>query len=500
MTTLVSLILATGGGLSMWLAQEPTALWPLTFLAIALLWMVTSTASMVRAGIMAFIWGVAYFVPLLSWAEIAAGTWLAAIALAVSQAFFIGVLGALWSLIRSGRALLDAALGGILWVGIEQLRSSWPFGGMPWGIAGFGMVDSPLMGLAPLGSTQLVGFFVVFISVLFGSSILGMRTVPGRSVILAAIATILVFAPAFLPTGTKPDQHLRIGIVQGNVPEVSSLGENESRALIVTQNHAEATQSLVGAKPDLIVWPESASDRDIRVDAEARDVVVQIASKAGVPIVLGTQRYLENARYNDYLVVYPNGTISEPYSKSHPVPFGEYIPHRDFFRSLTTAVDQVQIDMLAGEEPALLTVNTQRGPVTISVPICFEIAYNNVLDPSVAQGAQLIVTPTNNASFGESSQPYQQFAMSRFRAEEFGRSTIQVSTSGTSGAVEPNGIVKYETELFVADARVVDIALSTEKTFATGKETIRLWMVYSFGTIGLLWSASRQLNERKQNR
>lgn len=492
---LASFVCAVAGGLCMWLAQEPIGLWPLAFLALALLWIATTAAGIVRAAFVGFVWGCAYFIPLFMWASQAAGTWIATVALAVAESLFLGILGALWSLAHTHRAVLAASLAGVFWVAIEELRSAWPFGGMPWGLSAFALVDSPLMGFAPVGSTQLVGFTAAAIGVLFGTAIIGMHTIPGRSIVLAASATIIMFAPAFMPTGVKPDDYLRVGVVQGNVPDEATVQAGESSALIVTRNHTQATRTLLDTELDLIVWPESASDRDIRVDTEASAVVMEVAAQSGVPIVMGTQRYVENARYNDYLVVYPDGTITEPYSKSHPVPFGEYIPHREFFRSITPAVDQIRTDMLPGEGPALLNVETARGPVTMSVPICFEIAYNGILDDSVSQGAQLIVTPTNNASFGNSGQPHQQFAMARFRAEEFGRSVIQVSTSGISGAVEPNGVVTYQTDLFGADARVVTVALASDETFATGKESIRVWASYLLGGLGLLWCVGRRFTE-----
>ena len=61
---------------------------------------------------------------------------------------------------------------------------------------------------------------------------------------------------------------------------------------------------------------------------------------------------------------------------------------------------------------------------------------------------------TNNASFGVSDESTQQLAMSRIRAIEHGRATVQISTVGVSAVIEPNGVVSQQTGLFTAEQMV----------------------------------------------
>ena len=63
---------------------------------------------------------------------------------------------------------------------------------------------------------------------------------------------------------------------------------------------------------------------------------------------------------------------------------------------------------------------------------------------------------TNNATFGYTDESEQQFAISRIRAIEHGRSVVHVSTVGVSGFVAPDGTVTEKTALFTADQRVAD--------------------------------------------
>jgi len=156
------------------------------------------------------------------------------------------------------------------------------------------------------------------------------------------------------------------------------------------------------------------------------------------------------------------------YTKQRPVPFGEYIPYRDLFRRLTPAVDLVTRDMVAGRGPALIPVPITRlgRTVPVTIAICFEVAFDDLIREGVLAGGELIVIPTNNASFGMTQESTQQLAMSRFRAAEHGRAVVQVSTVGVSGVIGPDGGVVAQTGLFTAEQMIEELPLRTSITLA----------------------------------
>jgi apolipoprotein N-acyltransferase len=119
------------------------------------------------------------------------------------------------------------------------------------------------------------------------------------------------------------------------------------------------------------------------------------------------------------------------------VPFGEYIPFRSFLAPRIPALDQIPNDMVRGTKPGVLEV----GPAKVGVLMCFEVAYDGLLRDLVDGGADLIVVPTNNATYTGTGQVEQQFAMSRLRAIETGRYVVVASTNGISGVVAPDGSV-----------------------------------------------------------
>jgi len=148
------------------------------------------------------------------------------------------------------------------------------------------------------------------------------------------------------------------------------------------------------------------------------------------------------------------------------VPFGEFIPWRPFFRLLSDQVDRVTTDMLAATNPPLIELPSQRlgRTVTLGVGICFEVAYDDIMRDAVYRGAEILVIPTNNASFGYSAQSTQQLAMSQLQAIATGRATIQVSTVGVSAVIAPDGTIVARTGLFTEDRVAAAVPLRTSLT------------------------------------
>ncbi len=502
---IIRLFAAIAGGLAMWLANEPVGWWFLAFVGVALLWLTVRNRGVAAGFGLAWVWGFAFFLPLFHWATTSTGTFLAQFALAAVEAVYIGVLGSVWALIsRIGRLELKGhaslglqiAMAVVTWLAMEQLKSSWPFGGMPWGTLGFAFVDSPLVRLAPYGSTALVGGVAIVVGLL--AAMLFRMTFLGAS---AAVLSImgLVLVPVFVPIGGQPTRTMNVAIVQGNIPEPGT----ENRALAVTQNHVDATRELLEEsmlKPEMILWPESSSDRDVRLDGKAGEMVFGLVNEVGIPLVMGTQEYISEGRYNDVLVIEPGVGVTDRYTKQHPVPFGEYMPYRDFFRNFTDAVDLVSIDMLAGEGKANVVVPADGTQINLAVPICFEVAYSEIVADAVANGAELIVIPTNNASFEDSGLSPQQFAMSKFRAVEHARTVVQVSTSGITGVVNSYGQVAYETDMFTRDARIVQLGLHDAVTIASLTLPVRVVAIYILGSASAIVAVAVAISTRDRGR
>ncbi len=461
-------------------------------------------------------WGMAFFLPLVHWALTATGSVLPWVALSLFQALYVAGFAALWTWARRAHWLADrpvaqAATAAVLWVATEQVRGSWPFGGFPWGFLAFSQTDAPLLRLAPYGGEVGVSAFVAATGALLALTVQMLRRRAMAPAVRALLfAAALATAPGLLPRATAQETgSLLVGAVQGNVPQRGADWAEQARD--VTANHARGTEQLTealgGRQLDLVVWPESAADIDPRTDRAQAATVDRAATAVGAPVVLGAQRFPDGRpiRYNE-IVVWGAGTgVTDTYAKQHPVPFGEYVPYRSFFRTITALVDRVATDMVAGQGPAVIDVQIDAlgREVPLATGICFEVAYGDIIREGVVDGGELILIPTNNASFGRTPESTQQLAMSRFRAAEHARSTIQVSTVGVSAMIGPDGTVTARTGLFTSQALVMSMPLRTTLTPAAVLGSLPetgTYLLAAAAVIGGALTARRRSRPRRDSR
>ncbi len=440
------------------------------------------------------IWGIAFFVPLLTWADDAVGSvpW---IALSVAEAGYIALFGAAWTWARRGEAVwrrgsLQLVVFVVLWVAVEELRSVAPFGGFPWGRLAFSQVDAPMVALARIGGAPLVSAAVVAT----GAGLALAFTAARRFALLPtlgrlALVTALLVVGLLVPLDTSAENGtLRIGAVQGNVSEPGLHAFDQRREVL--DNHLAGTYALLDqveqGELDVVLWPENGTDIDPETDDSVADDLDAASEALGAPLLVGTIEYPESGgRYNTSLLWESGVGAVARYSKQRPAPFAEYIPIRSIVRPFSSAVDLVTNDMIAGTEPGVIPLESERlgRTVVLGDVICFEVAYDSIVRESVTSGAEVLVVQTNNASFGYSAESTQQLAMSRFRAVELGRATVQVSTVGVSAVITPNGTVAQETDLFTADQLVASLPLRDSLTLAARLGSWPSWIVSGLAVV-----------------
>jgi apolipoprotein N-acyltransferase len=475
---------AIAAGLVMFVAFPPYDLWWAAPVGVALLALATHRRGWWAGAGLGLLAGLAFFLPLLSWTSLYVGVvWLF---LPVGEAGYIGLLGALGAL---ASPVVDRwrwswpIMTGVLWVTQEALRDRTPFGGFPWGRLAFSQGDSPLLRLAALGGAPLVTFGVGVVGgllVLAGLSLPLARpwrarpaTVSGaRSWLVAlaplGLAVVAAVVPLAVPAGAAAGPRVRVAIVQGNVPRLGFDFNAQRRAVL--DNHVDATIGLANRvaagtspRPDLVVWPENASDIDPILNADARDRIDEAARAIGVPILVGGLLDGPGQQVRNVGIVWdPTRGATDMYVKRHPVPFAEYMPIRRIARMVSDKVDLVRSDFVAGPTAGVLQV----GPARIGDVICFEVAYDEVVRDTVTGGAQLLVVQTNNATFNP-AEALQQMAMVRLRAVEHGRASLMASTVGVSGFVTPAGEVFDATRFNTSAVIVREVTLEPGRTLAT---------------------------------
>lgn len=475
-------IIAAIAGLALYASFPPVGWWWLSVPALALYISRIDEARAPRALTVTFVFGMSFWIPLIDWIPLAVGTRPPWFVLAFVQTLFLmaWALFARWTQLWAWARgpIMQALFYALTWAGVDAARSRWPWSGFPWGSVALPQVDSSLGRLAPYGGTTLITVVVVFLAVLVRRACAARDASVVREHWFSRPALALIVAGAFIAplAVTLPNQAengmLRIGVVQGDIALPGA--QAYSREGEVTDNNVRASLELASSPElahdpiDLAIWGEGSVDRDPLAFPAIGQAVDRAATALDAPILIGYTNLNERDRVKNWLAVWDPGTGMDEaarYSKHVPVPFGEFIPFRDFIASFATEVAQSSKDMEAGEEPPLMTIEARDGrSVPLAVGICFEAAYPMVIGDGVARGGQAIIVPSNNYHFRSSGESAQQGQLLRMRAMEYSRSAVQASTTGHSYVIRPDGSILESTGTEQAATLAADIPLRSSLT------------------------------------
>ena len=473
MRTVLRLALAGLAGLAAAAAFEPVGWAFLLLPAVAGLSIALHGLRGRRAFGVGMVFGAAFMGALLPWLQvIGVDAW---IGLSLLEAAFFGLLGV--ALTRVAALPAWPVWAAACWVAVELLRSLVPWGGFPWGRLAFATVDTPLAPAMSVVSTGGTTFLVALLGTTLAWLLLGAhrrRTASTAAAGVLAVAATPVLMAAGLPAGDEATGDLRtvrVAAVQGNVPGEGMDAFSERRAVL--DNHVRATLELAerieageSEQPDFVLWPENSTDIDPFEDPTVYADIQRAVDAVGVPVLVGAMVSGEGPQdvYNQGIVWEPgssgSGGPQERYSKTHPVPFGEYIPMRDQLAKVFERLDQIPRDMVPGTEPGVLDL----AGTTVGDVICFEVAYDGLVHEVVEQGAEMLVVQTNNATYMGTGQVEQQFAISRLRAVETGRHVAVVATNGVSGIIGPDGDVEQRADVRETVVLEAEIPLRTDVT------------------------------------
>jgi apolipoprotein N-acyltransferase len=450
-------VAAAGAGACLAAAFPPLALWPLSFVALVpLLWALRG-AGAIRGALLGAAFGLAFFGATLSWilrfGELAFGS------LTLVSALFLALFGAVAPALMRPRRPLVTALGiASWWVAVEALRGAWPLGGFTWGTLGIPHVDDPvLLRLASVTGVWGISFVVAAVNALVAAAVLGGGGA-ARAVARLGLAAALVLAPVGIPFPRATGAPIRVATLQ---LDVRTAAHEDPRAedLAIARGHVELHRMAATTRPDLIVWGEGALDPAATADPATMRAVRAAIGAGGVPTLVGAV-VRDRGERTSVLAFGPSGEPLGRYDKVHLVPFGEYVPFRERLRFIQ-AIEQVPVDRVPGRRSDPLHVP---GLAPIGTPICFENAFPALPRAVVRAGAELLVVPVNNASYGFSAAAEQHLQMSRMRAVEVGRWVVNAGISGVSALIDPAGRVRARTELFETTILAGTVRSSTART------------------------------------
>ncbi|HEX5143640.1 MAG TPA: apolipoprotein N-acyltransferase, partial [Mycobacterium sp.] len=448
---------AIGAGLLLFASFAPVGWWWAAVPAFAVLAGILVRRQTTHVGGFGYglLFGLAFYLPLLPWISALVGPvpWLA---LALMSALFSALFALLATVVRTlpGWPLWFAAL----WVAVEWLKSTVPFGGFPWGVVAFSQSNGPLLALARIGGAPLVSLAVVLVGCALAEFVLEVISwtrrhgafrgahAPEPPAVVAAgvlIAIVLLSVALVHPqvrrsaNGSGGEPVVTVAAVQGNVPRLGLEFNAQRRAVL--DNHVEETLRLAddvragrAPQPQFVVWPENSSDIDPLVNTDAAEQITRAAQAINAPILVGAvlttpDATQENPTATNSVIVWdPHSGVGERHDKKIVQPFGEYLPWRGFFRHLSSFADRAGY-FVPGDGNGVV----HAAGVPIGVTTCWEVIFDRAAREAVQSGAQVLTVPTNNATFDETMSE-QQLAFARLRAVEHDRYVVVAGTTGIS--------------------------------------------------------------------
>jgi apolipoprotein N-acyltransferase len=461
--------------------------WPLTFAGISMVLLAVRGRRAGSAFLVALVAGESFYLFHVAWTSLYLGP-LPWIALSTLEALFFGVGGMLIALAyrwvprawptRLGRVGLMPVIVAGLWVLREWITGNWPYGGFSWGRVAESQSLSPFaplvawLGISGL-SFVMVWLVALIVELCFAIDLARFWRV---AIAVAAVAVVLV-VPAW-PTPT--DGTIRVAAVQGNGP--AGYFDNAPPDAVLNSQIAE-TVKIQNAKADVVIWPEGAAQPDPTRDPDSAAILDALSRKMGAPFVVGTITYRNGEYFNTSLLWKPGQGAVDYYDKAHPVPFGEYVPDRSFWRQFAPSlIDLIGRDYTPGTRDNVFDVNGVRAGISI----CFDIVDDQLLTDMMRGGAQVIFAQTNNADFGQTDENQQQLAIARLRAIEAGRSLVNISTVGSSQIIDPAGRTISSIPPFKPGHMVTDVPLGTTTTPASLDSRGVEVLVSGLGLFGLI--------------
>jgi apolipoprotein N-acyltransferase len=385
---------------------------------------------------------------------------------------FFGIFAFLLSWLHVVWGGLAFASAPFLWAGLEKL-SEWGQLAFPWNSLSTVCVGQPVwIQFADRTGAVGVSFWIMCLNVLFYFLLMNLtasafpaaprsgihfrNAKKARAVSAALVLAVLlpwIYGTLSLRAAKETGGAVRISLLQGNVDPYKKWTPAflDSNFIIFDR----LTRQAAGKpKPDLVVWPETATACYLRHRFLYLNWIKHLTDTLDVHILTGSHDYEwspdDSVRtYNAAFLLRPGSWDIDRYYKMRLVPFSEHVPWADRIPALRRLAFSVRSDMgdySMGDSTGVFRMRLPDGrTVWFSPLICFESVFPRLAARCAAKGAQFLVVITNDGWFGNTSGPRQHAAIASLRAVENRRWIARCANTGISEFVDPYGRVVSKT-------------------------------------------------------
>jgi apolipoprotein N-acyltransferase len=467
----LQLLIAWGSGLLAGLAVEPIGAWYLAWIALVPLWMMVVRER--RVILPSLFWGIGYHGVALFWITgihpmaWMGVPWLTSFSIATVCLMFITLWGAAvvtcWGVILgwicqrfNPPVLVRVVVGTAIWCSLEYL---WSQGDLWWSTLALTQTphNLPILHLGQLSGGMTVTAILVAVNGLIAEAIIA-RSGSGlaakidsfacangdRRRLSIAAATLFItghlagYLLSQTPLNPQPSDALKIGIIQGNIPnEIKLYAQGKQQAI---EGYTTGYLELAAAGVDAVLTPEGALPY---MPAEIKkSSLYQAVLDKGIPIWLGAFGDAGADYTNSLHSIDKTGNFIGRYNKYKLVPLGEYVPFKEIIGQWVKRLSPLDASLLKGSEQQEFFAWPG---LRAAVGICYESAFGEHFRQQAKQG-EFIITASNNAHYA-ASMPAQHHAQDVMRAIETSRWAVRATNTGYSAIVDPHGHTLWKSQL-----------------------------------------------------
>ena len=367
----------------------------------------------------------------------------AGVALLVAMALYVGLFGALFAALVKrfglGPRFVPWLLVPLAWAAVEYLRTYF-LTGFPWNLIATAFINYPtLIQIDRFAGPYFVGALILVPSVAAAWWIT-QRTVPiARVFVFGSVGILLLvwwgtgLLASKLNARPRGGATFTVALVQPNISQETRW--NQENVMLIFKKMIDMTVEAADRGANVVIWPESTVPLSFTETEFYRSSIEELSRERGIDILLGsvaTDPARPESIWNSAFLISGGKTIGH-YDKIRLVPFGEYVPLRRllfFAEKLVHAVGEFQFG--TNERPLA-------GKARYGLAICYEIVYPQITRTQIRNGADVLVTITNDAWYDGTSAPEQHLWQARLRAIEGDRYLLRAGTTGISAFIDPTG-------------------------------------------------------------
>ncbi|MBD3264134.1 MAG: apolipoprotein N-acyltransferase [Candidatus Omnitrophica bacterium] len=359
---------------------------------------------------------------------------------------------------RSGFVIIPA-----LWVAIEFIKEK-VWCGFSWGNLGYSQyTNTYLIQSADLGGVKLITFLIVLVN-LSGWVIYSRiknREVRFAHIFKAVSIPLMVFLASFGYSVYRLDnldwsETSKVSVIQPNIEQ-----ELKWQEAFISRIKSKLLQLSLKAEADsLLIFPEASWPEVLGINET--EELKSFARTLKRDMLIGSVIFEKGKFYNSAIMLDREGEIRNVYRKIKLVPFGEYVPLREFLRFINV-LNSVG-DTTPGEA---LTLFSHKGSI-FSVLICFEDIFPAHVR-SFAKKSDFLINITNDAWFKGEPEAGQHLGIMTLRAIENRIAIVRSANTGISGWVSFNGdtetLEREGKEVYVEGCRDFEIKINEQRSF-----------------------------------